>query len=127
VPDPTVWGAYQNWLATGKALGQINPTYIVDDPRNSRTWCRMSTYGGKLSENITQALCRDLLAEAMLRVEEAGFTVVVHVHDEIIAEGPYSEEDLAEFQALMTEVPAWAKGFPIAAGCWRSARYMKDD
>jgi hypothetical protein len=46
-----------------------NTTYIVDEPGNTREWCRVSTYGGKLSENITQAICRDLLAEAMLRID----------------------------------------------------------
>jgi DNA polymerase bacteriophage-type len=126
-PDATVWAIYTNWATADKQFGKPNPTYIVDDPNNSRSWCRMSTYGGKLAENITQAVCRDILAEAMLRVEAAGFKVVVHVHDEILVEGVYSENDLQRFQSLMTEVPSWAKDFPIAAGCWRSPRYMKDD
>jgi DNA polymerase len=102
-----------------------NPTYIVEDDGNTRQWCRMSTYGGKLSENVTQAICRDILAEAMLRVEAASFPVVVHVHDEVITEGAFNEADRVRFEALMTEVPVWAKDFPISAGCWLSPRYIK--
>jgi DNA polymerase bacteriophage-type len=124
-PDPTVWAIYSNWLLFGKKAGLSNPTYIVEDDGNTRQWCRMSTYGGKLSENVTQAICRDILAEAMLRVEAASFPVVVHVHDEVITEGAFNEADRVRFEALMTEVPVWAKDFPISAGCWLSPRYIK--
>jgi DNA polymerase len=122
VPDQIVWAKYVGQ----KERGEENTTYIVDDPSNTRSWCRISTYGGKLSENITQAICRDLLAEAMLRVEAAGFQVVVHVHDEIIVEGVFAEADRIRFQQLMTEAPVWAKGFPISAGCWLNPRYIKE-
>jgi DNA polymerase len=121
VPDAQVWARF----VSEKEQGKPNTTYIVDEPGNSREWCRISTYGGKLSENITQAICRDLLAEAMLRVEAAGYQIVLTVHDEIVCEGAYAEADRAHFERLMTAVPAWAKGFPIAAGCWRSERYIK--
>jgi DNA polymerase bacteriophage-type len=124
VPDATVWAIY----AGQRERGEENTTYIIDPigkESHSREWCRVSTYGGKLSENITQAICRDILAEAMFRVEAAGFRTVVHVHDEIVTEGDYSESHLKLFEQLMAEVPAWAKGFPIAAACWRSARYIK--
>ena len=127
VPDEITWARYTNWLAEGKDKGERNPTYIVEDAANSKQWCRMSTYGGKLAENVTQAICRDILAEAMLRVEDAGFRVVMHVHDEIIAEGVYTEADRVRFEQLMTAVPAWAKDFPISAGCWMSPRYIKED
>ena len=122
VPDALVWALFQKQ----KEQGLPNTTYIVDEPGNSKQWCRIASYGGKLAENITQAICRDVLAEAMLRVEAAGFKVVVHVHDEIIVEGPYTEQHRQRFEALMTEVPVWAAGFPIAAGCWLSARYIKE-
>lgn len=134
VPEEIKWAAFQNWKADyaryeageGPYPGE-NPTYIVDDPTNTRSWCRMSTYGGKLAENVTQAICRDILAEAMLRIEQAGFKVVMHVHDEIIVEGFLSEDDLKRFEELMVVVPPWAAGFPIAADCWLSPRYIKDD
>lgn len=121
VPDTMVWSAY----IAQKERGEANTTYVVDDPSNSREWCRIATYGGKLAENITQAICRDLLAEAIVRVEAAGFPVVLHVHDEVVCEGDFNDSDLFKFQELMTVVPDWAAGFPIAAGCWLSARYIK--
>ena len=122
VPDQIVWATY-----TGqKERGEANTTYIVDDPGNTKQWSRISTYGGKLSENITQAICRDLLADAIRRVEKAGFQVVAHVHDEIIVEGVYDAEDRMAFEILMCTVPDWAKDFPISAGCWLSPRYRKE-
>lgn len=122
VPDATVWATF----VSQKERGEANTTYIVDVPGNSREWCRISTYGGKLAENITQAVCRDILAEAILRVEAAGYEVVLHVHDEVIVEGVFTEADRARFEALMTEVPAWAADFPIKAGCWLAERYRKE-
>jgi DNA polymerase len=122
VPDAVVWAAY-----TGqKERGEPNTTYIVGDPRNTKQWCRISTYGGKLAENITQAVCRDILADAIRRVEKAGFKVVAHVHDEIIVEGDFDEEDRMAFEILMCDVPEWAKDFPISAGCWMAPRYRKE-
>jgi len=124
VPDAVVWAKYQGQ----KERGEENTTYIVEPiggENHTREWCRVSTYGGKLAENITQAICRDLLAEAMLRVESVGFPIVVHVHDEVIAEIYFTDSDLTRFEALMAVVPPWAVGFPIAAACWRSARYIK--
>lgn len=126
VPDATVWAIYSSWLQIGKAEGKPNTTYIVDEPGNTREWCRVSTYGGKLAENITQAICRDLLAEAMLRLEAAGFVIVLHVHDEIVAEGVYTEADRVRFETIMCQVPDWARGFPVKAGCWLSERYIKE-
>ena len=121
VPDALVWATYSGQ----KERGEENTTYVVEDGGNSREWCRMSTYGGKLAENVTQAICRDLLAEAIVRVDTAGFPVVLHVHDEVVSEGWFDEWHRNQFAALMTEVPAWAAGFPIAASCWLSARYVK--
>ena len=122
VPDAQVWAKF-----TGqKERGEANTTYVVDEPGNGKEWCRIATYGGKLSENITQAICRDLLAEAIVRIEAAGYPVVLHVHDEVIVEGIFTEEDRVRFQTLMQTVPAWAKDFPIAAGCWLAPRYRKE-
>lgn len=88
-------------------------------------WCLHETYGGRLSENITQAVCRDVLAEALLRVEAAGFPVVLHVHDEVMSEVDEDKADLEKFVGLLTKSPDWATGFPISAEGWVGGRYKK--
>jgi DNA polymerase bacteriophage-type len=100
---------------------------IVPDPVNRRDWARISTYGGMLSENVTQAASRDILAEAMLRVDEAGYPIIMHVHDEIVAEVPEWEGDLTldGMFGIMKQSPAWATGLPIAVGGWEGKRYRK--
>jgi DNA polymerase len=120
VPDPVAWGAYQNAKAEGR-----EHHVIVEDPTNCREWCRMKTYGGRLSQNVDDAICRDLQAEAMMRIEAAGFPIVCHVHDDLMAEGHFNEDDKVKFQALMKVVPEWARDFPIAADCWMAPRYRK--
>lgn len=98
---------------------------LEDDRTNTRQWARVSTYGGKLVENATQALCRDLLVDAMLRLEDAGYPVVLHVHDEAEEEGKFTETDRQRVEEIMTRAPAWAAGFPLAAECWLAKRYCK--
>lgn len=83
------------------------------------------TYGGKLTENIVQALCRDIMAEAMLRAESAGYPIILTVHDEIVAEVPKGQGSLEEFKQILNERPKWALDFPIAASGWRAERYRK--
>jgi DNA polymerase len=84
-----------------------------------------STYGGKLVENVTQAVARDLLAEALLRVEAtAPYEIVMHVHDSVATEVPKDKGDVREFCALLTTPPAWAAGCPIAAEGYRSSRFL---
>jgi DNA polymerase len=85
----------------------------------------LATYGGKIAENIVQALCRDLLAEALVRVEAKGYEVCMHVHDEIVAMRSDGGGSLEEFETTMSEVPAWAEGMPIGAEGWTGRRYRK--
>lgn len=84
-----------------------------------------TTYGGSLVENITQALARDLLAEAMLRLDAAGYSIVSHVHDEIVCDEPIGVRSVSEMGEIMSQVPAWAKGLPLAVEGFESFRYRK--
>lgn len=88
-------------------------------------WGCLSTYGGKLVENITQALCRDLLVEGMLAVEERGYPIVLHAHDEAVAVVKKDFGSLEEFCKILSKLPSWATGFPLAAEGWRGKRYRK--
>lgn len=93
----------------------------------SRKWSRIATYGGKLAENVTQAVARDVLASAMPAIEAEGYAIVLSVHDELLTETPdsadYSSDHLA---ALMSTNPPWAEGLPLAAAGFEALRYRKD-
>lgn len=84
-----------------------------------------ATYGGKLVENIVQGLCRDLMAEAMLRAEEHKYNPIATIHDEIIGETKIGEKSIHDFEKLLCEVPEWGLGFPIAAEGFTTVRYHK--
>lgn len=89
------------------------------NPFNARQ--RIGTYGGRLAENVTQGVARDVLAEALVRLLRAGYRPVGHVHDEILVEGG----DLRSVQALMEVPPRWAKGLPIDGDGFVCSRYKK--
>lgn len=91
----------------------------------TRKWGPIDTYGGSLVENTVQAIARDIMADAMLRVEAAGYRIVLTVHDEIVAEAPGGFGSVDEFTGIMTDLPAWAEGCPIAADGWIEERYRK--
>ena len=89
-------------------------------------WIRIETYSGKLTENIVQAVSRDILAHAIVNLEKAGYPVVLHVHDEIVSEVPENFGSIAEFEKIMSTMPDWAAGWPVrASGGWRAKRYGK--
>ena len=91
-----------------------------------KKWTRIETFGGKLTENIVQATARDLLAEAMLRLRDAGLEIVMHVHDEAVLEVPIGHSGVEEVCALMAEAPAWADGLPLRADGYECRFYQKD-
>lgn len=98
----------------------------MGENQTTRQWGKQYTYGGKLAENVTQALCRDLLANALVTVENAGWPIILHVHDEIVTEVPNTPEyTVAELERMMCDLPGWAAGFPLAAEGAELMRYAK--
>lgn len=92
----------------------------------TRQWTTLYTHGGKACENIVQALCRDLLAYAMINVEGGGYPIVLSVHDELVCETPDTPEyTVAELEKLMCALPEWAEGFPLVAEGQELKRYAK--
>lgn len=92
----------------------------------TRQWTTLYTHGGKACENIVQALCRDLLAYAMINVEGGGYPIVLSVHDELVCETPDTPEyTVAELEKLMCALPEWAEGFPLVAEGAEMMRYAK--
>ena len=111
------WGAY---------LDEIDDSIrFMGQNQTTRKWERTETWGGKLVENIVQAVSRDCLAVALLRLDEAGYKVAFHVHDEIIAEAPDGTrwEDMA---AIMGEPIDWAPGLLLRGDGYATKFYMKD-
>lgn len=93
----------------------------------SRKWQQLETYGGKLVENIVQAIARDLLAEAITRIEQAGHQVVMHIHDEVVIDEPQdSGTNVTDICTLMNQLPLWATDLPIDAAGYECEFYMKD-
>ena len=113
IQKPTPWGSKAEAIRY-KCVDQF-----------TRKWEWKDFYGGLAAENVTSAVCRDIMAEAMVRVEDAGYPVVLTVHDEIVSERELGGGSLDEFVSLMSVVPQWATGFPIKAAGWDGPRYKK--
>jgi len=117
-------GRYLCYAGAKSDGGKIR--YLGNDTY-TRRWGYQSTYGGKLAENIVQAVSRDILRDAMLEVESRGFKVVLSIHDELITETPDTYNYTAEtLSTLMSAAPPWAKGLPLNAAGFEAKRYRKD-
>jgi DNA polymerase len=124
-------------LPSGRKLAYPYPRIIGDEREQHVVFadnavgqfrdCRdgNGAYGGLWTENVVSGIARDLLAEAMLRIEAAGYPIVLHVHDELVCEVPLGFGSTEEFTRLMTRKLAWALELPIAANAWTGARYCK--
>ena len=87
-------------------------------------WDKIESYGGKFVENIVQAIARDILAEAMMRLEKKGFNIVMHIHDEVVIESDSSS--IEEINEIMSLVPSWVPGLILDADGFESEFYKKD-
>jgi DNA polymerase len=90
-----------------------------------KIWCRMDTYGGKLVENIVQAFARDVMMVAFTRLTEAGYNVVMRVHDELVIEAPENSVEVEVIDKIMASPIEWAEGLPLGAEGFKSKYYKK--
>lgn len=124
-------------LPSGRSIAYVNPRVERDTSFNKdfltyegmeqsrKRWERMKTYGGKLTENIVQAIARDCLEKAMLNLQEAGYKCVIHVHDEVVLEVPKGFGSIKEVEEIMGRPIEWAKDLYLRAKVNESEYYRK--
>lgn len=122
-------------LPSGRKLAYVKPklgenrfggeAVTYEGVGTQKKWLRLETYGPKLVENIVQATARDILAEAMLRLDAKGYRIVMHVHDEAVIEAP-AETDLTDICVTMGQQPRWADGLLLRADGYVCDFYKKD-
>ncbi|MDD4297285.1 MAG: hypothetical protein PHC69_10075, partial [Ruminiclostridium sp.] len=93
---------------------------------STKKWERIESYGPKFVENIVQAISRDILTDAMMRLNSCGYQIVMHVHDEVVIEVPIGVSTVDKICQIMTETPAWAKGLLLRAEGYECEFYKKD-
>jgi DNA polymerase len=125
-------------LPSGRSLAYVRPRIEIDERFNkdklthegimpgTRKWGRVDTYGGKLTENIIQAVARDCLAESIFRLHKAGYKIAFHVHDEVVLDVPKDKGSLKEVEEIMGESIQWAPGLPLRAEGFETEYYKKD-
>lgn len=125
-------------LPSGRKLAYTRPKIEIDHRFNrdcisyegvnqtTKKWERVATYGGKLTENIIQAVARDCLAEAMLRLDSLGYEIVFHVHDEVILDVEKGVSSYKEVAEIMGQPIKWANGLPLKADAYETDFYKKD-
>jgi DNA polymerase len=128
------------WLPSGRAIAYHKPmilprrmpwgevkdafTYMGKDKYKNHKWDRIQAHAGLITENIVQAAARDILAEWMQRIDEGGFKIVGHVHDEVIVE--HEDNIVEELNACIRPGVSWAPGLLLDAGGFTTRRYYKD-
>jgi DNA polymerase len=129
IPGKLLWVG----LPSGRRLHYLRPALLGDDitfeGQNPKTkqWGRRKLYGSLLTENIVQAIARDILAVGMVRAHESGFDIVAHTHDELLCEVNVldNHRNLAYLSNMMTTEIEWAKGLLIKAEGWEGDVYRK--
>ena len=126
---------YPSARLSSRAISGANGEFDVQDisymgqEQTTGKWAKLHTYGGKLTENIVQAISRDLLANAIFKVFDMGYNIVLHVHDEIAAEIPKDGNEELTLNAMidaMCEAPSWAANIPLRAAGYITEYYKKD-
>ena len=121
-------------LPSGRSLAYVQPRFDGQEltymgmNQTTRKWERTKTWGGKLTENLIQAIARDCLATSMQKIQKAGYHIVMHVHDEVIVEAPTDDAGghLKRIEELMGEPIEWAPGLILTADGFTSEYYRKD-
>lgn len=127
---PSGRGVYYHEVHTRPMMkfGKVFQVLHFKDPKNISDGAWITTYGGKLSENVTQAVARDVLANALINLEAHGAEVVAHVHDEVICQSGLPVDRVSELMGVSGSpfFPAWAEGLPLAAAGYTCKRYRKE-
>ncbi len=124
-------------LPSGRKLYYVKPSLEINKferealhywglNQDTKKWEKLSTYGGKLTENVVQAIARDCLAESLVRLYNAGHRTAMHIHDEVALDVPEIEADLDKVTGIMGQPIAWAPGLPLKAAGFVTRYYMKD-
>lgn len=121
-------------LPNGRSIAYVKPVIVNNEisymgiDQTSRKWTRITTWGGKLTENVVQSIARDCLCDTLATLEAENFRPVMHVHDEVICEVPKDEADarLARLTEIMSTPPAWAPDIVLTADGFQSDYYKKD-
>ena len=125
-------------LPSGRRLSYVQPRLVPDGMNRKRIyymgigqkshkWELIPTYGGKLTENIVQAVARDCLANALVTLWEHGYRICFHIHDEVVLEIPAGgNQSLEEAIRLMCRIPPWAQGLPLNADGFVGNYYKKE-
>jgi DNA polymerase bacteriophage-type len=103
---------------------RFNKDELSYEGTESGKWSKITTYGGKLTENVVQAIARDCLAESLIRLDDRGYNIVMHVHDEVVLD--VKDGSLHEVEQIMGEPIPWAKGLPLKAEGFETEYYRKD-
>lgn len=124
-------------LPSGRLLSYLRPKIVEGKfgkpmlkyegmDQTTKQWKQIDTYGGKLVENIVQAVARDCLAFAMLQLDAAGYKIVMHIHDEVVLEVHNDKGSTEEVNSIMGKGAPWAKGLPLTADSYETTYYRKD-